>query len=94
VQLKDYLLLTGSTERAFAEAIGVSQQAVSRYVSGARIPRPNVVQRIQAVTKGAVCVSDFFSPAVYLSSPDGGNSPAVATSAAAGAFYSEEGSDG
>lgn len=95
MQLKDYLLLIGATERAFAEAIGVSQQAVSRYVSGARTPRPAVMVKIHAVTGGRVAPSDFFSPAVNLSShSDGGNSPAGAPPAAAGVFYAGEDSDG
>lgn len=90
MQLKDYLLLIGATERAFAEAIGVSQQAVSRYVSGARTPRPAVMMKIHAVTGGRVAPSDFFSPAVNLSSHrDGGNLAVSASEAAPAISYSE-----
>lgn len=47
----------------FADAIGVSRQAVSRYRLGERIPRPKVIKKIEAATKGRVTANDFVAVA-------------------------------
>lgn len=45
----------------FAALIGTSQAAVSRYMTGARHPRPDVMRRIIAATDGMVTANDFLS---------------------------------
>jgi transcriptional regulator with XRE-family HTH domain len=47
----------------FAERIGVSRQALWRYKSCERVPRPEIMARIHVETGGAVTANDFFAPA-------------------------------
>lgn len=63
MELKTYLLQQGMTLSAFAEEIGVRTPSVSRYATGARIPRPAIMARIVAATGGAVTAQDFFDQA-------------------------------
>jgi len=57
--LSQYLRETGETGTQFAKRIGVAQATVHRYCSGVRIPRPEILQRIQAETGGQVTPNDF-----------------------------------
>jgi predicted transcriptional regulator len=57
--LTDWLAKENLSHAAFAERIGVSQAAVTRYVRGARFPHRGVLSRIKAETNGAVTFSDF-----------------------------------
>lgn len=59
MKLETYLRQNGVSHAAFAEQIGTSQAAVSRYASGARIPRPAQMARIASATGGAVSANDF-----------------------------------
>ena len=59
MHLKEYLHQAGLSETAFSEMVGVSQQAVSRYASGKRIPRSAVLTRITEATDGQVTANDF-----------------------------------
>jgi len=61
MRLRAYLDGHDISISAFAEAIGVSVQAVHRYLGGDRIPRPEVMQRIVVQTKGAVRPDDFYA---------------------------------
>ena len=63
MRLLQYLSDGDLTYQAFAERIGVTQQAVARYASGERIPRREVMERIAYVTKGQVTPNDFFASA-------------------------------
>jgi predicted transcriptional regulator len=62
--LREYLTQNGMTYQAFADAIGVSQAAVSRYVNqdrpNGRVPRRPVMRRIMEVTGGAVSPESFY----------------------------------
>lgn len=60
MQLSDFLELYPGGASRFAGAIGVSYQAVWRYLAGERIPAPDVMVRIKEVTKGAVTADDFY----------------------------------
>jgi transcriptional regulator with XRE-family HTH domain len=60
MRLRQYLTARKIPIAVFAARIGVSTQAVHRYVSGERLPRRDVMERIQAVTGGAVQPNDFF----------------------------------
>jgi predicted transcriptional regulator len=57
--LAEYLKVAKLTRAAFAAQIGATQVAVSRYITGRRIPHPNVMVRIKQATGGAVTADDF-----------------------------------
>ncbi len=59
--LADWLKEHDVTAVAFGERIGVHHTAVNRYVSGTRLPRPEVMARIVAETAGAVQPGDFYA---------------------------------
>lgn len=59
MQLREFLSDEKITIPAFAETIGVSVQAVHRYVSGERVPRHEVMERITAATHGKVQPNDI-----------------------------------
>jgi predicted transcriptional regulator len=60
--LRDYLEQTKKSKTDFANELGVSPAAVSRWVSGDRFPR-QYLQEIARVTKGKVTANDFVSAA-------------------------------
>ncbi|TRO96756.1 helix-turn-helix transcriptional regulator [Glycocaulis profundi] len=60
--LSDWLKTSNVTPSAFADRIGVSRQAVHRYVEGDRIPRREVLTKINEATGGAVTANDFLAP--------------------------------
>lgn len=59
MRLTDFLEDYDGTDAEFAEAIGVSAQALSRYRLGKRRPEWDVLDRIRRVTEGAVTPNDF-----------------------------------
>lgn len=59
MRLSDYLSMTKKTLPEFAKEVGVSRQAMHRYIDGERTPRPEKMQRIKEATKGAVTADDF-----------------------------------
>jgi transcriptional regulator with XRE-family HTH domain len=61
MRLRRYLDTNSITLPRFAKLIGVSVQSVHRYANGERIPRPEVMERIKRVTKGAVLPNDFYA---------------------------------
>jgi hypothetical protein len=60
MQLRQYLYDREIPAASFAERIGVSVQAVHRYINGDRMPRRDVMERIKVATRGAVQPNDFF----------------------------------
>ena len=60
--LSQYLSQHGFSAARFAERIGVSAEAVRRYISGERTPRPAIMHRIMAATGSAVTPNDFHNP--------------------------------
>jgi len=58
--LDEYLRANGIKEEAFATDAKVSQAAISRYRTGKRKPRADVMQRIIFASRGAVQANDFF----------------------------------
>ena len=60
--LPDYLAEAQISQTKFAKKIGVSKQAVQRYVKG-RIPQPDVMRRIALATASKVTANDFFGMA-------------------------------
>ena len=61
MDLRRYLDARNIPIAVFAETLGVSVQAVHRYLNGERVPRPDVMIRIKQVTNGAVKPNDFYS---------------------------------
>lgn len=61
MQITDWLTKNDISDADFAARIGVSRQALHRYKSGERIPRPAILQRIQGQTGGQVQPADFFA---------------------------------
>jgi transcriptional regulator with XRE-family HTH domain len=60
--LKQYFDRHGISQRAFAHTIGTTPVAVSRYVSGLRLPRPEIINRIAKATGGLVTAADWYAP--------------------------------
>lgn len=61
MKLVDFLKLSSLSARQFAISIGVTPQAMSRYLADDRVPRKAVMQRIVDMTKGAVQPNDFYA---------------------------------
>lgn len=61
MHLRRYLANFGISVATFADTIGVTVQAVHRYVNGERIPNRDVMERIALVTGGKVQPNDFYS---------------------------------
>lgn len=59
MKLKHYRKKHGLTLEAMAEQVGVSEAAMSRYENG-RVPAKEVMDRIIAVTNGAVQPNSFY----------------------------------
>ena len=59
MKLSEFLALKEISQARFGEMVGVEQAAISRYVAGERMPRPEHLLRIREVTKGAVTADDF-----------------------------------
>ena len=59
MRLAEYLTANDIPNAAFADAIGVSVQALSRYRLGQRKPEWAILERIQRHTHGAVTPNDF-----------------------------------
>ena len=60
MKLKTYLTETNTKRGDLAKTIGVTEVAIHRYITGARIPRQETMSRIVAATNGAVQPNDFF----------------------------------
>jgi transcriptional regulator with XRE-family HTH domain len=64
MKLRAHLTQTGTSVAEFSRKIGVSKMAVQHWVSGNRIPRPEIMKRITEATNGAVQPNDFFDMGV------------------------------
>lgn len=63
MRLSAYLAKHHLSYREFAELVGVSDEAVRRYVSGERFPMLDVLHRIAKATRGQVTANDFVADA-------------------------------
>lgn len=61
--LSDYLSEARLNYAEFGRKIGVSRQAVRRYVEDGRIPESAVLKKIIWATDGKVTANDFFARA-------------------------------
>lgn len=76
--LSGYMKLRKLTDIAMAEILRCSVSATQKYRYGVRIPRPEMMRRIQKVTDGAVTPNDFLSVASAGRSVAAGERPASA----------------
>lgn len=60
MKLRDYLDQTETPRASFAATVGVTVQALHRYLTDQRIPRRAVMARIEQVTEGRVTAADFY----------------------------------
>ncbi len=58
--LETFLIKTGWDRTYLAWKIGVNECSVTRYLTGSRIPSPDVMVSIYRVTKGKVAPNDFY----------------------------------
>lgn len=63
MKLSEFLSDNGMSRADFAAAVGVSHVAITRYLAGKRIPRPEHIRRIKELTGGAVTADDFMPEA-------------------------------
>lgn len=61
MKLGEYLKDAELSLTEFAETVGVSEQSMSRYVAGKRLPRPEIMRRITRASGGRVEANDFFA---------------------------------
>ena len=61
MKLKEYIDKHRLSYTIVGKSIGVSTEAVRRYVRGERIPQPDVMPRIVNYTSGAVTPNDFYN---------------------------------
>lgn len=60
MKLATWIKENGLTCGSFAKRIGRTRQAVHRYCTDQRIPRPDDMAEISAATGGAVTIVDFY----------------------------------
>lgn len=58
--LAAWLTKTETTDAVFADRIGVTRQALWRYKTLTRVPRPEIISKISRATEGEVTANDFF----------------------------------
>ena len=63
MDLNTYLEEKQISRPVFAEEIGVTVQALGRYLNGQRRPEWEVLKAIKKVTNGEVTADDFLEPA-------------------------------
>jgi transcriptional regulator with XRE-family HTH domain len=59
MKLKTWLQHCELTHRDFAKMVGKSQQAVTRWVNGERVPNVNQMATIHRITRGKVSLFDW-----------------------------------
>ena len=60
MKLDAWLERSGTRDNEFARRIGVSRVTLFRLKTGRRVPRRNVMDKINTETEGAVTANDFF----------------------------------
>jgi len=60
VTLQQYLSEASLDRHQFAAQIGVSSEAVRRYLNCGRVPETRIMKRIVFATDGKVTANDFF----------------------------------
>lgn len=60
MKIDEFLKKECLKQEVFAEKIGVTQGALSRYVNGVRLPPPSIMRAIYVATRGVVTPNDFY----------------------------------
>ena len=60
MQLKTYMEKNKWTVLGFAKALGVARYTLQRYLHQGRLPPPKVLEKLHALTNGAVSPNDFY----------------------------------
>lgn len=60
MKLQTYIEKASITQEQFAASLGVTQAAVSRWIQGKKLPRPEAMKRISEITSGEVTPNDFY----------------------------------
>jgi len=60
MKLREYLDEAGKPRASFAASVGVTVQALHRYLTDQRIPRRSVMSRIERESGGKVTAADFY----------------------------------
>lgn len=60
MKLGEYLESHSIQQSDFAGRIGVTEETVRRYIVGARVPRPRIMEKIALATGCQVTANDFF----------------------------------
>ena len=60
MKLKDWLKKENLVQEKLSEDLGISQVAISYYVNGQKIPRPETMAKIVTYTNGEVTANDFY----------------------------------
>ncbi|MCR9215280.1 MAG: helix-turn-helix domain-containing protein [Proteobacteria bacterium] len=61
MKLENWLTDNDISASKFAQSINVDHSTVSRYLSGTRRPKPEILRRISAVTMEKVTPNDFLA---------------------------------
>ena len=59
--LDEWIINQTSTRKKIADNLGISEASLSRYLSGDRIPKPEIMRKIIEVTNGIVNPQSFYS---------------------------------
>jgi transcriptional regulator with XRE-family HTH domain len=70
MQLADYLIENNMTQQALADAVGVRQSSVSKWLQGMARPSWPVIKKIKDFTNDAVTADDFVELPDYLEDED------------------------
>lgn len=83
MKLDAYLRASALSLAAFAQQAGLSEAAISRYLSGKRTPRPDAIRRIVRATRGRVQPEDLLPVLEAPTPPPAAGEDGVAQAAAA-----------
>jgi len=61
MKLKIWLETKGIRPATFAKQLGCSHTTIGRYLNGERLPRRNILMKIDKVTEGEVTANDFIN---------------------------------
>lgn len=59
MKLSEYLHTNAISRREFAAKVGITEAALCRYISGVRMPRPQIARAIMTASGGTVTPNDF-----------------------------------
>ncbi len=59
--LDEWIFNQASTRKKIADNLGISEASLSRYLSGDRVPKPEIMKKIIEVTNGIVNPQSFYS---------------------------------